>query len=229
MTNLSVALIARDRAAILPQCLACASQVSDDVVIVTNADHKFINYSDQKNYAVSKCKHDWILSLDADEWLSSGLIQEISNLKFQTSNYSAYSMPRLNYIFGKPIYHSDWSPESDRHVWLFRKSKSTWVNAVHEQVKVNGQIGNLVHPKIHQNYQTVEQFLVKMNDYTSFEAQNRKFAFPLVFMYPVWKFVRHYFVFMGFLDGWHGLFLSYLQAIYGLQIYVKAWQKTKSS
>lgn len=226
MTNLSVALIARDRAAILPQCLESAHKISDDVVIVTNADHKFINYSDQKNYAAAKCKHDWILSLDDDESLSPELIEEINNLDFFCT---AYSMPRLNFIFGKPIYHSDWSPESDRHVWLFRKSKSVWVNAVHEQVKVNGPIGRLNRPKIHQNYQTVEQFLVKMNDYTSFEAQKRSFNWFLLFAYPVWKFVRHYIVFSGFLDGWHGLFLSYLQAIYGLEVYVKAWQKKNIS
>jgi len=226
MTNLSVALITRDRAAILPQCLASANQVSDDVVIVTNADNKFVNYSDQKNYAASKCKHDWVLSLDDDESLSPELIEEIKNLDFSSN---AYSMPRMNYIFGKPIYHSDWSPESDRHVWLFRKSKSTWVNAVHEEVIVNGSIGRLVHPKIHQNYQSVEQFLEKMNSYTTFEAQSRKFSWLMLCIYPVWKFIRHYFVFFGFLDGWHGLFLSYLQAIYGLQVYVKAWQKTKSS
>lgn len=226
MTNLSVALITRDRAAILPQCLASAGKVSDDVVIVTNSDHKFVNYSDQKNYATSKCKYDWVLSLDDDEVLSPGLIDEIKNLDFSCD---AYSIPRINSIFGKQIYHTDWSPESDRHVWLFRKSKSTWANAVHEQVKVSGPVGKLIHPKIHYNYQSVEQFISKMNHYTSFEAQSRKFSWPMLFIYPVWKFIRHYIVFLGFLDGWHGLFLSYLQAVYGLQIYVKAWQKKNIS
>ncbi|MEK7064274.1 MAG: hypothetical protein AAB973_01555, partial [Patescibacteria group bacterium] len=62
---ISVAIIATDLACILPVCLDSAKKLSDDVVIVTNADHKFVNYSDQKNYTASKCKYDWVLSLDA--------------------------------------------------------------------------------------------------------------------------------------------------------------------
>src|SRR3989344_7702545 len=100
--DLSVAIIARNKSDISPNCLASAKSVSNDVVIITNADHKFVNYSDQKNYAASKCKHDWVLSLDADEELSPELIEEIKNLDFSSN---AYSMPRMNYIFGKPIYH----------------------------------------------------------------------------------------------------------------------------
>jgi len=100
MIDLSVAIIARDRASILPQCLNTARKLSDDVVIITNADHNFVNYSDQKAFATTRCKYDWILSLDSDEYLSPELIQEIKRLDF---SYTAYSIPRLNYIFGKPI------------------------------------------------------------------------------------------------------------------------------
>jgi len=209
MTNLSVSLIAKDRAAILPQCLDSANQVSDDVVIVTNADHKFINYSDQKNYTASKCKYDWVLSLDADEYLSPELIEEIKKLDFSSD---AYFIPRLNYIFGKPIYHSNWEPSSDTHIWLFNKNKSRWSNDVHEEVIVNGKVGVLKSYKIHQNYQTVEEFIVKMNRYTSLETKTTN---------PFYDFLRRYFWHKGFLDGWHGLFLSYLMMIYHTVTWVK--------
>ncbi|TSC88375.1 MAG: glycosyl transferase family 2 [Microgenomates group bacterium Gr01-1014_16] len=209
MTNLSVAIIAKDRALILPQCLESANKISDDVVIITNADHKFINYSDQKNYAVSKCKHDWVFSLDADEWLSPQLIEEIKNLDF---SYDAYLMPRLNYIFGKPIYHSNWEPSSDTHIWLFNKNKSHWSNNVHEEVKVNGKVGKLTNYKIHQNYRTVEEFIAKMNTYTSLESKTTN---------PFYDFLRRYLWHKGFLDGKHGLFLSYLMMVYHTVTWVK--------
>lgn len=220
MEFISVAIIATDKSVILPQCLESAEKISDDVVIVTNSDHEFLNFADQKNYAASKCKHDWVLSLDADEYLSPELIAEIKNLDFSKA---AYSIPRLNYIFGRPIFHTNWSPENDRHVWLFNKTKSHWEGQVHEHVIVYGSIGQLHHPKIHYNYQTVEQFMQKINQYTDFEALNKNFNPIFMFIYPLWKFIRHYFVYLGFLDGWHGLFLSYLQAIYGLTVYIKSW------
>ncbi|MBI2008203.1 glycosyltransferase family 2 protein [Candidatus Amesbacteria bacterium] len=210
---ISVSIIALSKEIILPQCLASARKLSDDVVIVTNADHKFINYSDQKNYAASKCKYDWVLSLDADEWLSPELINEIKKLDFSCA---AYSIPRLNYIFSQPIYHSNWEPSSDTHVWLFNKIKARWVGDVHEEVQVDGKIGRLTNSKIHQNYKTVEEFIVKMNTYTSLESKTTN---------PFLDFLRRYFWHKGFLDGWHGLFLSYLMMIY----HTVTWVKRKSS
>ena len=118
--KISVSIITRDKTKILSKCLETARQVSDDVVIVTNDDHKFVNFSDQKNYAASLCKYDWILSLDDDEWLSSELIKEINKL---SGEYSAYKIPRLNYIFGKAIYHTNWGPTDDTHVWLYNRQK----------------------------------------------------------------------------------------------------------
>ena len=217
MTNLSVAIIARDRASILPQCLNTARKLSDDVVIITNADHNFVNYSDQKAFATTRCKYDWILSLDSDEYLSPELIQEIKRLDF---SYTAYSIPRLNYIFGKPIYHTNWEPSSDTHVWLYNKTKARWVGEVHEEVEVNGQIGKLRNYKIHRNYQSVEEFLIKMNGYTSLESN---------FINPAYDFLRRFVWHLGFLDGWHGLFLSYLMMIYHTTTWVKLWQKKNFS
>ena len=220
MESFSVAIIAADRSVILPQCLDTARKISDDIVIVTNTDHKFVDFAHQKNYAISQTKYNWVLSLDADESLPPELITEISNLDFSKD---AYSMPRLNYIFGKPIYHADWSPENDRHVWLFDKTKCHWEGTVHEHVAVTGSVGHLKNPKIHLNYQSVEQFIQKLNLYTSFEAKNKTYNPTLLFIYPFWKFIRHFIVFQGYLDGQHGFFLSYLQAIYGLTVYVKSW------
>jgi len=88
MESFSVAIIAADRSVILPQCLDTARKISDDIVIVTNTDHKFVDFADQKNYAISQTKYNWVLSLDADESLPPELITEISNLDFSKDAYS---------------------------------------------------------------------------------------------------------------------------------------------
>lgn len=206
---ISVSIIAKGKSVILPSCLESARKVTDDVVIVTNADHKFVNYADQKNYAAAKCKYDWVLSLDADEELSPELISEIKSLNFKSS---AYLIPRLNIIFGKAILHSNWEPSADTHIWLYDKTCGQWTNPVHEEVVTTGQVGQLRGTKIHHSYQTVEEFMDKMNDYTSRETNPAN---------PFFEFLRRYVWHKGFLDGWHGLFLSYLMFIYHLVVWVK--------
>jgi len=207
---ISVAIIATDLACILPMCLDSAKKLTDDIVIVTNDDHKFINYSDQKNYATSKCKYDWVLSLDADEWLSNELVEEIKNIKVE--GYAGFLIKRKNIIFGKIMQHTNWEPEADKHIWLYNKKTGKWVGDVHEEVVVNGKIGEVEHCKMHENYTSVEQFFSKMNDYTDREEKTQN---------PIYESLRRYFWHHGFLDGWHGLFLSYLMFIYHLVVWVK--------
>lgn len=252
--QVSVTIIAKDAAKHLEACLESVQELTSDVNVVVDdrstdatediarrhhshvARRPFINFADQKNYALSLTKHNWVLSLDADETISPQLLAEIKALP-QNPDYSGYKIPRVNYIFGRSIHHTNWSPASDTHVWLFDKTKSYWTSQVHEDVITSGKVSRLFHPKIHSNYQTVEQFLSKLNHYTSLEAQSDKFSWTAfivrpfwarIILQPMWKFVRHYFLYLGFLDGWHGLYLSYLMAIYGAAVTVKAWQKQNS-
>ena len=165
--KISVAIITRDKNKIAPFCLATAGQISDDVVVVTNEDHEFVNFADQKNYAALLCKHDWILSLDDDEWLSSELMLEITEIRNWI--YGGFRIKRKNIIFGKIMEYTNWEPEADKHVWLYNKRVAKWVGDVHEEVIVDGKIGELNNFKMHENYTSVEQFMTKLNDYTSRE------------------------------------------------------------
>lgn len=237
MEPLSVCLVVRDAAALLPDCLTGIRTLTPDIVIVvddrTTDDtariarevtsqvftHSFTDFAAQKNFALSQSRTDWNLFLDADERLSPELVAEIKQTLIHP-DFAAYSIPRLNYIFKRPIYHTNWDPYSDSHIWLFRKSVSTWVGRVHEEVEVKGRVGRLRHPKIHLAYDSVETFVTKLNHYTSLEISTRS---------AVWEFIRRYFWHLGFLDGWHGLFLSYLMCIYHLSVNIKLWEKKKSS
>lgn len=251
---LSVAIIAKDAAATIGACIRSVRRLTDDAVVVIDTStsdttaqicrkagariffRSLDNFAAQKNFALAKTRHNWVLSLDADEAASPTLVNQILTALPQTS-VAAYKFPRLNFIFGKAIYHTNWSPQSDTHVWLFNKTKCNWTGQVHEHVSVNGSIGTLSGPKYHYHYRTVEEFLSKTNLYTSLEVSSEKPSLtgllfrPVwlrVLFQPAWKFFRHYFLFAGFLDGWHGLFLSYLMAVYGLSLTVKSWQKSKN-
>jgi glycosyltransferase involved in cell wall biosynthesis len=194
---------------------------------------KLDNFASQNNFAMEKATGDWILSLDADEIISSDLADEIKSIVMShKSSVVAYSMPRKNIILGKYIKHTRWSTELDRHVWLWKKGYGKKVGDVHEEVVVDGKVGRLENAKIHYQYETVAEFVDMINRYSELEAgqivqKGGKFSYFHLLWDPVYMFLVRYFYRLGFLDGQHGFVLSYLMAIYEFAKWVKVWKKKR--
>jgi glycosyltransferase involved in cell wall biosynthesis len=244
--KLSATVITLNEEKKLSECLSSVKDIADEIILVDSGstdrtieiaqkfDAKvfrrgFDTYSNQKNFAANKATGDWILSLDGDEELSDGLREEIKSA-VKTEKYNGYSMPRKNIIFGKFIKHSRWQPEFDRHVWLWRKDRAKWVGDVHEELLVDGNVGKLKNAKIHHQYEDVSEFWEMMNRYSEFDTRQRlkrgnRFSLLRLFADPPYNFLVRYFYRLGFLDGWRGFMLSYLMAVYHLEIWVKVWER----
>ncbi len=238
---LSVTIIAKNEEKNISNCILSVKHLANEILVVidsTSTDkteeicrfygckvftRDFDNFSNQKNFAVSKSKNDWILAMDADETITTSLVEEIKKV-LRDPKCMVYSIPRKNNIFGRQMKYTNWGHEDDRHVWLFNKHFAKWERTIHESVITKGLVGKLVNSKIHENYSTVEEFISQLNQYTTLESTH-----PALGHFPLWKFFRHYFLKLGVLDGWHGLFLSYLQAVSGLTVILKSWQRNSSS
>lgn len=245
--KLTVTIITLNEEKHLPKALQSIESLAGEIILVDSGStdktlsiakkkgckiytRKFDNYANQKNFAASKAKGDWILSLDADEEIAPELATEIRQIPDQARDDGgvvAYSIPRRNIILGKEIKHTRWQPELDRHVWLWRKGKAKWVGEVHEELKVDGKIGKLKHSKIHYQYETVSEFLEMMNRYSTRESKNKEFKLYNLLLQPIYNFIVRYFYRLGFLDGWRGFVLSFLMAIYHLEVQVKIWQNNQ--
>lgn len=180
-------------------------------------DHPFISFSDTRNFADRQARGDWILSIEADVTTPPELVQEIRQT-IASEKYSAYFIPRLNLIWGKIIHHTDWGPKDDCHIWLYQKGSGAWQGQVHEEFITNRTVGELKNHLLHTNYETISEFIDKIDRYSELATKQKQF-------FPNWWFIRdffkRYFYKLGFLDGYHGLFLSYLQAVYYLTLTVK--------
>lgn len=188
--------------------------------------HKFENFSSQRNWGLSKAKGEWILSLDADEQIPESLAAEIKTA-IKNTEYVAFLIPRRNFILGKEIKYSRWSP--DMHIWLWKKDSGQWVGAVHEEVKVLGRVGKLTNAKIHVQQQTIGDFIIKNNFYSSLLSQDMfkrgiKFSFWRMFYDPLFEFFIRYIYKLGFLDGSRGFILAYLMAIYKIALWIKIYE-----
>ena len=188
-------------------------------------------YVKTKQYAVSLTKNDWILWIDADEVLSDKLKKKINNFKTSVPKHSAYSMPRKAYFLGKWIKHCGWYP--GRVTRLFNKHKAKFSDMqVHEQLIVEGSIGELSADLNHFTDPDLKHYFKKFNEYTSLAAEDllnsgKKFGiFDLIFR-PIVIFMKMYFIKLGFLDGIEGFILSVFSSLYVFAKYCKFWELKK--
>jgi len=183
-------------------------------------------YAGQKNWAADQAKHDWVLSLDADEALSEALEAEIWSVKKAGPRYDGYTMPRLARYMGRWILHSGWYP--DRKLRLYDRRQAKWVgDFVHESVAVSGRVGHLQSNLLHFTCESLSEHVKTMERYTTLAAQelaSRRIQVPLhrVLFAPAWAFLKSYLLDRGFLDGQEGLTISYMAAFYTFLKYTKA-------
>lgn len=171
--------------------------------IFTRPNNPMLNVN--KNFGFSKANNDWILSLDADERITSELAHEIEE-KIGNSDVVGYWIPRKNIIFGKWIKHGGWYP--DYQLRLFKKKKGRFPGEhVHEMIKIDGGAGYLNSSIAHYNYETIFQFIEKLiNIYGPNEAEQMlkrgyNFTWQDAIRMPFKEFLSRFFAREGYKDG----------------------------
>ena len=247
MSTLSVVVSAFNEEKRIGECLSSVSW-ADELIVVdnesTDATKKIAEkngahvisrpnlqmLNKNKNVGFLEAKSDWILNLDADEVVSPELAEDIKKITSEESSLDGYWIPRKNIIFGKWIRHGLWWP--DKQLRLFRRGKGKFPCVhVHEYLTVEGKVGELTEPFVHYNYQTISQFLHKLDTiYTENEVSNNikagyKLSWRDALGFPISDFVKIYFAQEGYKDGLHGLVLAILQAFYAFIIFAKCWEQ----
>ncbi|MFC1653745.1 glycosyltransferase family 2 protein [Patescibacteria group bacterium] len=180
-----------------------------------------------RNFAIKKAKHDWIFILDADEEASEKFSELIPNLI--NKDVDVYDIPRKNIVFDKWIQHTGWWPDYQRR--LFKKDHVTWSDKIHSTPEVRGKIVKLPNKEeiaiIHHNYQSIEQFIDRLNKYTTIEALQQKGSHtsPSKLLSEGFsEFYSRFFKNQGHKDNMHGISLSLLQMFYQVTTQLKIWQ-----
>ncbi len=187
-------------------------------------NREFKNYADQKNYALSLVQTPWALSLDSDEAVSGPLKEEILRALASNPEAAAYRIPRESFIFGRKFRFT--GTQDDAPVRLLRAGRARFEQPVHEVVKVEGDTGKLSNPIFHFTYDSVEDYLSRLNRYTGLEAaylksKNTPLSWRDFFLRPTAVFFRLYILKQGFRDGMEGFFFSAFSAFYTLIKYAK--------
>lgn len=187
-----------------------------------------------RNFAVSKAANGWVLILDADERIPITLAKKLMEIVSKMPKIDYVRVPRKNLIFGHFMQAAMWWP--DFNVRFFQKGKVKWMDKIHRPPRVWGRGLDLPahedYAIIHRNYETISQFIERMDKYTSIQAEELakegyQFDWKDLFEKPLGEFLSRFFASHGYKDGLHGLSLSLLQAFSFVVVYLKLWERDK--
>jgi len=232
---LSLAVTSLNEASRIGRCLASASSLVREIVVVDSGStdstiamaeeagariirQAWLGHREQKQVALNQCTQPWVLILDCDEELSGTLIDSIRNF-FSSGDVDWFHGCRFNRkvrFLGRWITHGDWYP--DTKLRLVRRDKAKMGgNASHDVTLVDGDVKHLHGDLLHDSFPTIRSYLDKISPFADefVERQRnegRRWSLAQNLLRPIWRFFRAYILRLGFLDGFPGLWIAYATA-----------------
>jgi glycosyltransferase involved in cell wall biosynthesis len=194
------------------------TQIAESLGARVFSTQEWHGFGHQKNLALSKATQPWVLSLDADEWLTIELVDEIQQAlasKSWTERYSGAVLKRSSFFMNRVMRWGDW--RGDRVLRLFRRDLARFSDdMVHERVELAGRTFTFQWPLMHETVRDLEHARQKMQRYARDGAQRlagqRKGGFLPAVFHAFAKLIRGLVIRAGFLDGWRGWQLAWLNA-----------------
>lgn len=239
----SVIIAAKDEADEIAECIASVGWAAEVIVVENDStdetvaiargagaivfSHPFTTIGCQRNAAIARARHSWILVVDADERGTRSLRDEIARVVAAPGMDVAYRVRRRNMFLGHEIRHGGW--ERDRPVRLFRSRMRYDERPVHEHVMTDGPVGDLKQSLIHFPYATLAEYFAKLDRYSRWWAEQnfargRRTSALTIALRPPARFFTMYVVRAGFLDGAAGVVVAALAAMSVTAKYARLWE-----
>lgn len=243
MNKLTVIILTYNEERHIKDCIASAGLADEILIIDSGSSDNTVQiareagarvithpmnegFAAQRNFALEQAANEWVMFLDADERITTSLAEGIKAVLTEGPKISAFRIPRRNHFLGKWIKHCGWYP--DYSLRLMRKGEAYYTGLVHEHLVVDGETSVLNEPFIHYTYSSVEQYLSKLNKYTSLAAQEMKARDKIasildIAFRPAFTFLKMFFLRKGIFDGIEGLVICLLSSFYVLVKYTKLY------
>lgn len=234
MNTLSVVIITFNEEKNIRRCIESVLPVADEIIVIDSfSDDKtveiasslgakvkqsaFVGYIKQKNKAINEASNNYILLLDADEFLSDELAASILKEKVNFS-YKAYAMKRCNIFRGQYIKHGLWYPDKKLRLFDKRFGSCGGFNP-HDTIVMEGRtdVKLLKGDMFHNTFEDVETYRRRNNEVSSVIAQSLfdagiKKSKAKIILSPLWSFINGYLLRLGFMEGYNGFIIAVLTA-----------------
>lgn len=235
MVLLSAVIITFNEEKNIARCLDSLQGLVDEIVVLDSYsqdatrsicerygvkffEHAFDGHIQQKNRAISYASSPYILSLDADEAIDEKLKKAILEVK-QNFSKDGYYMNRLTNYCGHWVKHCGWYPDAKLRLWDSRKGEWTGINP-HDKYELkngNKNTGHLKGDILHYSYYSIEDHYKQVDYFTNIASKayfekGKKAPLYKLLLNPIAKFIDHYILHRGFLDGRAGFLISKISA-----------------
>ncbi|HEX2964224.1 MAG TPA: glycosyltransferase family 2 protein, partial [Syntrophorhabdaceae bacterium] len=186
-TALSVYMIILNNGQTIERALQSVSGWASEIVVVDShstdgSPETALRYTDKLyqydtrdqrekyQYAQDRCTNDWVLFIDADEWLTIGFKDEVRHIIADSASKDGYIAHRRNMYLGREIKYGGWYP--DREIRLYKKTKGNWQGGIHAKVHVNGTVGTMKNYYMHTPYTDTAHQIRTIDRYTTAYAED---------------------------------------------------------
>lgn len=233
MSKISATIITFNEEKNIERCIQSLLGLAEEIIVVDSGStdktvelasslgakvifNQFEGHIEQKNFAITHATNDWVISLDADEALSDELKKSILEIKGSLKGFG-YEFNRLSNYCGKWIKHGGWYP--DKKIRLVKKGGGKWggKNPHDKYILDEGKPGFLKGDILHYTFYTVNEHKAQIVKFTDIAAQSlfelgKRSNWVKIYIKAFAKFVRNYFIKLGFLDGLTGFHICRLSA-----------------
>lgn len=230
--KISACIITRNEHDNLPRCLRSIVSVVDEIVVLDSGStddtldiarchgaqtfHKdWAGYVSQKNHALSLARHDWVLSLDADEELSPALRSEILQIKAaeKEPDVVGFVVSRVVFFEGQWIRFGDWYPDLLPRLFLKKHARFEG-GSVHERLELDGPTRTLSGELHHYTYKNRIDQIRRLHRYSTLWAQQayargKTCSRSAPYIHSWWRIFRA----MVLKGGWRGGVLGWRIAL----------------
>lgn len=245
--TLTVAILTRDEEANLPRCLASVAGLAEQIVVVDSGStdrtveiaraagaevvvREWPGFIAQSQVALELARGDWILALDADEWLSPALRAAVEPvLAGDRPEVVAWEVERRAFVLGAWVRHGGWSEWKLR---LVRRGRGRWGGVEpHSRLICDGRIARLAGPLCHQPYVDLGHQLAKLDRYAAVTARGvaaagRSPSLLGLLCEPPAVFLQRLVLQSGWRDGVRGIALAGMAATYFFLRHARRWEAT---
>lgn len=242
MVSVSVVVLTKNEERNITACLESVSGWADEIIVVDDESsdktcdiaqkygcrvikRKMDVEGRHRNFAYAQAKNQWVLSLDADERATPELREEIAKILSANFSENGFTIPRRNFIGTYWVKYGGWYPSPQ--LKFFRRDKFRYEEAgVHPRAFMDDPCGHLKSDIIHYSYRNLEDFLNKLNNQTTREAQkwfqqNKPMRLGRFLWRSLDRFIRTYVARKGYKDGFIGFAIAYFASLYQFISYLK--------
>jgi (heptosyl)LPS beta-1,4-glucosyltransferase len=244
-TRLSVVMIAKNAADLLPDCLASVHWADEIVLLDSGSDDNTVElarslgvqvhvdsnwqgYGIQRQRAQALATGDYVLMIDTDERVTPELEKSLRDALAAPEPGAVYSIARRNYFLGRFMRHSGWYP--DRVLRLYERERWQYNdNQVHESLDSRGaKVVELKGDLKHLTCRDFAEFQRKQLAYATAWAQERhqkgkRTSLAGIFGHTLGALIKTLILRGGVLDGAQGWLLSVVNAQYTFNKYTELW------